>query len=51
MVTGFIWGNGSKMTEDQEILDTIQGEVKWFDPAKGFGFIVADGEAGGSFAR
>lgn len=27
--------------EDQEDERTIQGRVKWFDPAKGFGFVVA----------
>ena len=31
--------------EDKSSL-TLQGRIKWFDPGKGFGFIVAD-EAGG----
>lgn len=31
------------MTEDNEVMPrTVHGKVKWFDPAKGFGFIVAD---------
>lgn len=36
------------MQEEEQALDRfkIQGRVKWFDPVKGFGFIVAD--AGGS---
>lgn len=36
------------MQEEDKALDRIriQGRVKWFDPVKGFGFIVAD--AGGS---
>lgn len=33
------------MTEDDGIVHEVQGRVKWFDPAKGFGFIVAEGEA------
>lgn len=41
---GFIWGNGSDMTEEEGATHTVQGRVKWFDPAKGFGFIVADDE-------
>lgn len=30
------------MTEDQPGRPVVRGRVKWFDPAKGFGFIVAD---------
>lgn len=30
------------MTEEQEVMQTVHGRVKWFDPAKGFGFIVSD---------
>ena len=31
------------MTTDDTIPDILEGHVKWFDPAKGFGFIVAAG--------
>lgn len=32
------------MTDDEEIaLHVLHGRVKWFDPVKGFGFIVAEG--------
>ncbi|NJM83421.1 MAG: cold shock domain-containing protein [Tabrizicola sp.] len=30
------------MTEDEEVMQLVHGRVKWFDPAKGFGFIVSD---------
>jgi len=41
---GSIWGNGSAMMEEEGTTHTVQGRVKWFDPSKGFGFIVAEGE-------
>lgn len=30
------------MTEEEKALQLVHGQVKWFDPAKGFGFIVSD---------
>ena len=30
------------MDTDDVVTHTVHGKVKWFDPAKGFGFIVAD---------
>jgi CspA family cold shock protein len=30
------------MTEEQEVMQIVHGRVKWFDPTKGFGFIVSD---------
>ncbi len=30
------------MTEEEEIMQEVHGRVKWFDPTKGFGFIVSD---------
>lgn len=35
-------GNGSDMTEEETDMQIMHGQVKWFDPAKGFGFIVSD---------
>ncbi|AXQ93155.1 cold shock domain-containing protein [Cereibacter azotoformans] len=30
------------MVEDEKALQLVHGRVKWFDPAKGFGFIVTE---------
>jgi CspA family cold shock protein len=30
------------MTEEHEVMQIVHGRVKWFDPVKGFGFIVSD---------
>lgn len=29
-------------SDDPEVGRAVQGRVKWFDPAKGFGFVIAD---------
>jgi cold shock protein len=30
------------MTDEEEVMQIVHGRVKWFDPTKGFGFIVSD---------
>jgi CspA family cold shock protein len=30
------------MSEEEEVTQLLHGRVKWFDPSKGFGFIVSD---------
>lgn len=30
------------MTDEEKAMRIVHGQVKWFDPAKGFGFIVSD---------
>ena len=30
------------MTEDDGVMLVVHGRVKWFDPSKGFGFIISD---------
>jgi CspA family cold shock protein len=30
------------MTDEEEVMQVVHGRVKWFDPSKGFGFIVSD---------
>lgn len=45
ILAGLYLGNGSIMTQEDEVTQELHGRVKWFDPAKGFGFIVADDAA------
>lgn len=45
MLHGLNLGNGSTMTQEDEAMQEVQGRVKWFDPAKGFGFIVTETSA------
>lgn len=33
---------GCFVADDLNSMHQVQGQVKWFDPAKGFGFVVAD---------
>ncbi len=34
------------MTEEEQGQHEVVGRVKWFDPAKGFGFVVVDNDGG-----
>jgi CspA family cold shock protein len=34
------------MTEQEQSQHEVMGRVKWFDPAKGFGFVVVDNDGG-----
>ncbi len=44
------WANSGEtaldMEDEEKVTQTLHGRVKWFDPGKGFGFIV--GDEGGS---
>jgi len=42
---GLILGNRPLTDEEDKDLQVLRGQVKWFDPVKGFGFIVSE-EAG-----
>jgi CspA family cold shock protein len=39
--------NQTAPVEDAEPVTRIEGRVKWFDPAKGYGFVVPEGGAAG----
>lgn len=48
-VASLIWQNSphadfglNTVTQDREQTRRVKGQVKWFDPVKGFGFVVAD---------
>lgn len=44
--------NQASSEEDAEPAVRVEGRVKWFDPAKGYGFVVPDaGPAGGGMRR
>lgn len=40
------WNSHFDMTDDAKADLVIEGRVKWFDPGKGFGFIVSDAAKG-----
>jgi CspA family cold shock protein len=37
--------------DEAEPVVRVEGRVKWFDPAKGYGFVVPDSQAGGGIKR
>jgi CspA family cold shock protein len=39
--------NQTSMGDDAEPVVRVEGRVKWFDPAKGYGFVVPDATAAG----